>query len=74
MAYIRSRDGHVKPSGALSAKGKELKQKRVINIDDDFDADMDGEDDIQEHEQDRIFQQKLDTEFPLSGGETDGDD
>ncbi len=74
MAYISKRDGQVKPAGAHREQ-RATKPKTLTTFqDDDYDDDLDGDDDLQEHEQDRIFKKSLETEFPLSGGETDEDE
>ena len=44
-------------------------QNEYNNDEDDYDDDLDGEDD-----NDELLRKSLDTEFPLSGGETDEDE
>lgn len=65
MAYIRRRDGQVKPTATVKWKKKELQHESIAgDIDDQLHRDMDGEYDQQEYELDRIFKKNLDIEFP----------
>jgi hypothetical protein len=75
MAYISKRDAHAKTDGPLSKKQTPNVPKTPSTDynQDDYDDDLDGEDEY-DGENDRIFKQNLDTEFPLSGGETDEED
>jgi hypothetical protein len=71
MAYISKRDGTGRSDQELIKTTQNESPKPSKNIDnDEYDDDLDGEDELDEDED---FKEDLDTEFPLSGGETDGD-
>jgi len=74
MAYISKRDGSTDTNGSESKKqAKNTKKTPLIDQqEDEYDDDLDGEDE-QDEDNDKAFKQNLDTEFPLSGGETDDD-
>ena len=75
MAYISKRDAPVITNGPVSKnEKKDTNQKSwADSTDDDFDDDLDEDDDFEE-EDDKTFRKSLNTEFPLSGGETDEDE
>ena len=64
MAYISKRDSRDR---TLKPEKKKEQPKWMVRLleDDEYDDDLDGEDD------DDMIKKSLDTEFPLSGGETD---
>jgi len=64
MAYIRKRDDHAKTNGPESKDSKKSPLQTFFT-----DDDLDGEDDLDED--DKRFKKQLNTEFPLSGGETE---